>query len=153
MDESPRPTAAMRRWRWATIATTSFSAGVTLIYATILVAIGDGTIGWLLPRLMQLAVYLSAMAAVACATRLNIEGTRALIDRRVSEAAARMDRRMDAIANGMVEHGIRLDDITAEIPRARQAVREHTRAVREHVHSHHTAVYGPGPGHKMTAVG
>jgi hypothetical protein len=108
----------MRTWKWATIASTAFSAAVTIVYVTILAAAGNGDVGWMLPRLMQLAVYLSAMTAVACAERFNHEVTR----NRNDHHDRRTDQRMQSIGNAMIEHGIHLDAITGEIPRVRPLI-------------------------------
>lgn len=148
MNEPLLPTAAtLRKWKWTTVATGSTAAALTLVYGTILIAGRDA--GFLLPRLMQLGVYLSAIAAAACAGRYGMEGMRAHIDRRVAETADRMDRRLDTITNAMLEHGIRLTDITEELPRFRDSLHAHART---HVHTQGMAVYQAAPD-KMTAIG
>ena len=129
MEEPLLPTALQRKWKWATVATASTSAALVIVYVTILMDAGSGYGGMLLPRLMQLAVYLSAIGAAACAARYNIEGTRALINHQVVVTAARHNRRLDAISNGMVEHGIKLDDSTVELGKVRHAVQNHTHPV------------------------
>ena len=106
----------MRRWKWATIVSATVSAGFTLVYITILGNAVD--VGWTLPRLMQLAVYLSAMTAVACAERFNHEVTR----NRNEHHDRRTERRMQSLGNAMIEHGIQLDTITGEIPRVRPLI-------------------------------
>ncbi len=72
---------------------------------------------------------ISALVAITLATSftslLIVGCTHVLarfITRTVAEVAGRMDRRMGAIGNAMVEHGIRLDDITGEIPKARPLI-------------------------------
>lgn len=119
--EPSRPTAADGRWM---IATTVSLAAATAIVVTIYITMLTNAITttWLAPRIMQLAIYLLAIATGAVVVMAHI-------DRRVSEAASRGDRRMDAIANGMIEHGIQLDDTTGEIAKVRVAFEGHTHPV------------------------
>ena len=155
MDESPLPTAAPHRYRIPLVVMAAVTGCLAVADAALLIA--DDLSGEWIAFLLLLVVVLVA-ATVAVDRRAMTAEIKAHIDTRVREAAGRMDRRLDAITNGMVEHGIKLDDITEELPRFRQlhdhvaAVREHVRVVRSHVHTHAPGVYHSGPD-KMTAIG
>lgn len=73
----------------------------------------------------HLAAPTNALISIALATAiigLIARGCTAQILARVDQHADRNDRRLTAITNGMVEHGIVLDQITGEIPRVRPLV-------------------------------
>ena len=126
MTEPSRPTAATARWKWATVATVSLTGAGTIVYVTELLDMGPSYGGFLMPRIMQLVVYLSAIGTGVTAGVWMAAEIRAHIDERVFEVAARMDRRMNTFGNAMIEHGIALDDTTGEIARVRQAITHHT---------------------------
>jgi hypothetical protein len=118
MEEPSRPmTAVARRWSVATVALSAITAIVVAVYITSLLDAQATT--WLAPRLMQLAVYVLLVTALGVAGKWMTEQTKAHIDQRVTEAAARMDRRMDCIARTI---GMRLDENTGEIKRVRADV-------------------------------
>lgn len=117
MTEPSRPTAAVGRWAIATAVTAVLTVILVAVYITML--LGSIQTTWLVPRIMQVTIYLLAIAGGAVASRYLAEQTRAHIDRRVHEAEGRMDRRMDAIAKTI---GTKLDENTGEIGRVRTDV-------------------------------
>lgn len=146
MSEPPSP-AAPSRWRLA-LAISGCVTGALILTYVVLLAAADLEANGGASRVMFVLIVTAITATVAVDRRCNTAQVRDHIDRRVHEVAERMDRRMSSIANGMIEHGIKLDDITEEIPRIRESVR----VVRQRSHVHAPTVYAGAPD-KMTAIG
>ena len=100
----------------------SAMAGSTIVTYVALLLAGDLNPDSGVARSMFVIIIVLIVAAVAVDRRLNTTQIKDHIDRRVVEAACRMDHRLNMIGNAMVEHGIQLDAITGEIPRVRPLI-------------------------------
>lgn len=92
---------------------------VAVVFAAVTTSLalaGERTLPAPLSAIVTISLATGVVALLARGFVLQILGH---MDNLVGSVAARQDRRMDQIANGMIEHGIQLDAITGEIPRVR----------------------------------
>lgn len=127
----PHSPAAPPRWKRILHTVLLALAGALGLTYGLLLVLHDAEPAQLTPMLL---LFLAVALAIGALTHeMNIARSEARlmahIDLRVSEVAGRMDRRLAAITNAMVEHGIQLQEITGEIPRVREAVANHSHPV------------------------
>lgn len=117
------PPVPMPNWIKRSIGLVLLAAIIFAAATTTLALAGEST----LPAPLSAIVTISFASAVVALLSRGLAGQMAdriitHIDHTVAIAADRQDRRMNSIALGMIEHGIKLEEITGEIPRVRPLV-------------------------------
>lgn len=117
IDPSPRP--PMQPWVLRAIGATVVLLICYSVATVVLAASGQSV----LPSPFNLFIFSGlALALLALMGRGLADQIAARITAHIDQTAARHDRRMNNIANGMIQHGILLEEITGEIPKTRPLI-------------------------------